>query len=217
MSYGLVTLTDFLPALVPRLSGCERVLILQVVRDTVRSFCLDTESLTETLPEINVVKDQKEYALDSTLAVEIHRVLEVRLNTTEGVTSGATGSPLWRAQYDFHPATGLLKLNFGPESTVALGLEVDVVLVTRSGTNEVPAWWLNRYEDAIKAGTLHELQRMSRKPWSDPEQALLNRQIYDCMVGRAKNDVMSGYKTLTPRINLNACVDKVNGEMWGAG
>jgi hypothetical protein len=215
MSYGLVTLTDFLPALVPRLPGCERVLILQVIKDTVRSFCLDTESLTETLPELNVVKDQKEYALDSTLAAEIHRVLEVRLNTTEGVTSGAAGAPLWMARYDYHPATGVLKLNFKPESTVALGLEVDVVLVTRSGTDEVPAWWLNRNEDAIKAGTLYELQRMGRKPWSDPDQAVFNQRIYDAMVGRAKNDVMSGYKTLAPRINLNACVDKVNGEMWG--
>lgn len=215
MSLGLVKLSDLLHLMFPDLPGAGDAIILNYLQDAARRFCGDTESLIETLPAINIVASQQDYQLSPTLNGEIIRVKDVRVNTTEGVTAGQLGSSKYTSQYDFTPSTGVLRLKYAPAESVTGGLVVDVSIIVKHKTNEVPAWWLNRYERGIIAGAKKSLQEMTDKPWSNAASAQANSMIYNQMVGRAKNDVEAGYKTLAPRINLDACTDKVNRRLWG--
>lgn len=207
MSYGLVKFKDFLNFLIPHLPGCGDGTALLYLRSTARKFCADTESLIETLPSIDIVANQSVYAIASTLSAEIKRIKDVRLNNAEGIAAGKPGVSQRLDRFDYDPSTGNLTLTYAPDTAITDGLEVDISIVPEIGTNELPTWWMNRYNDGLIAGTLADLQGMKGMPWTNPGMAQSNKSTYLNYVGRAKNDVLSKYKALMPRVNLSDLVE----------
>jgi len=215
MNFGMVKLSDFFAELMPRLPGCGTDTILTYLSSVCRQFSGDTESLFESLPSINIVADQRDYAIAPTINGEIIRVKDVRINTAEGIAANQKGTSLSLNQYEYSPRTGLLTLLNPTAVAVTSGLEVDVSVFIKSGTMEVPTWWMNLYENGLKSGCLYEIQRIPNRAYSDPAQAQANQRTYNVMVARARNDVENQYKAVVPRINLNACTDRVGSSMWG--
>lgn len=76
--------------------------------------------------------------------------------------------------------------------TCAPHLEISCIEVPRSGSETAPAWFIEKYGEAIVSGTLYKLMSMTGKPWSDPAQAAVEKMTYDNFMNEARVRYVGG-------------------------
>lgn len=194
------------PLMYTELTGdCPEPLMLQHLQSALRLFCNRTKAWIETLPSIDLVEDQDDYALVSTWTARVDQVREVRINTEDGVDAGLKGSKLDEASWDYDPSTEKVTLAQAPTADVTDGLEVDVAIVPELYVDNVASWFMNRYAEDIVAGAMVTLLRMPDKDWSKaPETgALIARYEKSWLggIGRAKSAKAKGYKRIIPSLS----------------
>lgn len=187
------TLTDLYDMVLGEVPSCPPVLALQHLQQALRKFCEDSEAFTEKLAAINLEEEEVDYTLaPAHTSCEIRRVLEVWIRTETDVDDDLDGTLQDFDKYEFDPVTKVLTLDdsIEPQEDVTEGLVVKVVLVPflktdLHNTTAVSAAFLNLWAETVMARALYTLKRMVRRPWSDPQTAMVHLNDYNQGLSRA--------------------------------
>ena len=185
---------------------CSPVLMRQALYKASREFCLRSQAWVEDSTAIDLVADQKEYAVTIKYDARIDRIITVRQNTQAGVDAGNKGEILLPTQYTFEPneSGGTLTLKVAPASAVTSGLVVRVSFVPQMGhkstpgKHTLPQWFMNRYGEAIYGRALADLQTMPKRDWSDLGRAKQNMILFNRGLQNARRDLLSAYGERKP-------------------
>ena len=169
-------MSDFYPHTAPLLpgsvaGGVPDPLLIQTTRRCIREFCESTGVWREWLPSIDLVEDQAEYVLAPTYCAEVNGIVEVRINTENGVTNGDDGQQIDRSDYTFDPELSQLVLGDAvtPVEDVDEALDVHVMLLPELNEDDIAEWLFNRYFDGLQAYIVYKMGIMPNQPWSlDP-------------------------------------------------
>ena len=179
---ALVLFKDFLfPYIIPEVGGVPEALLLQTIRQTIREFCENTQIYKEELEPINLVKDQFEYTLASTIAeAEIDSIIHVVLKTNDDPTNLGT---LYRAGYDYSsPTEKVLRTNIVhstiPNQDVPDGLRITVALRPLLDAFRIDDVFLKDWYETLANGVQSRLMLMGKKPWTDRQQGMIKRALF---------------------------------------
>ena len=188
---------DIIPKISPWLPKCDTPFILQQLREAGRVFCERSEAWQHDIVPIDLVAEQTDYAIVPSWDARINRILEVRINTEDGVDAGTEGALQDEDSYDFIPPS---TLSFTAESTYSVtdGLDVKVVLIPEPDSDDIDESFLDRWEWGIRALALSKMLLMKQRPWSDPDNALDFKQQYLTALNKAKAEVGRKYKKASP-------------------
>lgn len=167
----------------------------QELRNAVIDFCTDTKTFTETLAAINVVADTSTYTL--TVVATTARIVDLvdvkhndKMLNPGNVQeldmlyldwdTGGTGVPTHYLSVVDRTSIRLVKT---PGTSITGGLVIKVALAPLRNSTTCPDWILERWVDAIKYRTLSRMYIQLKKPWSDPQLAMLMNQYYQTAAG----------------------------------
>jgi hypothetical protein len=194
--------------MVPELPGCPENFILQAIKKTVRKFCQDTDAWREQLASIDLVEGQLPYVLTPTWEAEIKHIIEVRINTEDGIAESNIGALIDPKLYTFYGEastrlgvaivknTLYLDESLEPAEDVTDGLEVKISLVPELNTDdkEIDMNFLVRWSEAIIGGSIWWLMTLKGRKWSDPQRAPLFLLDYNRGLSRARRETAGGQK-----------------------
>ena len=195
---------DLLPLLVADLPGCPENVIVQALRQAARKFCIDSEAWVADAPVLSVVADQQSYTLTPTWGADIRRIVEVRINTADGVTNHRIGRLLPAYCYHFaQPSTLVFEENYIPNIGVTNALNIKYALVPQLlGADNGIDWngffipWMDGLCDRARA----DLMLMPTKVWSNVKLGTYFDGQYWKSVNRAKVEVERRYTDMTPTV-----------------
>ena len=187
---------DIITKIAPWLPGCGQNFILQQLREAGRVFCERSDAWEHDIPSIDLVEDQEDYTLVPSWDARIQRILEIRINTEEGVTNGDEGAIQDQDSYDFSPPDTLSFVS-ASSSDVTDGLDVRVTLVPEPDSDDIDEWFLDRWEKGIRALALSEMLSMKNRPWSDIPLSAKFLMDYRNALNKAKAEIARKYKKTT--------------------
>lgn len=175
MSYGnpltLSKLTDLLPKLTGRLTGCPPVLIISTLHDIARDFCRETGALRMPLGPFDFVAGQSDYRIEFPILASLLTVHKVLIKDT----------PQHPTTYTIYPDADMyqmIRFAFAPTKTEDDMWSVDVSMVPDEGADDYPLEFLQQWSHAIVAGTLAEIMADDGKRWANATMAGINMQKY---------------------------------------
>jgi len=197
-------LSDLYELMVLEVPGCSTAIMLHQLKLALRRFCEETEIWREDLASIDIEEDEDEYILTSVYDADIARIIDVRVNTEDGVTNGDDGALISPSRYEYDPQTYTLTLGWEPSDDVTDGLDVKVVLlpchtIDDAGMEET---FINRWYEPIYAKALADLLKMPSKKWTNPELAGHYQSEYYRGVARARAELQR--ETLNDDLNFGA-------------
>ena len=83
----VISYAQLYPYIVPRLPGCDPILIALTLKEVSRTFCVDTEAFRDELDLVGVTDYQQDYELVHAYDAAIHRILWVEVNGQRYTTS----------------------------------------------------------------------------------------------------------------------------------
>ena len=147
----------------PQLPRCDDLLVRQQLGASLREFCRESDACTmETVAAVSPCRDGRgsQFPFPATPhGMVVGHILEVR--------SDADGEPVYFE----------VRRNPYPHVRVSDYLGVDgrvrvlFSVCPKAGGEECPAWFKERYAEAIVAGAMNKLLGMANRPWSDPQRA----------------------------------------------
>ncbi len=179
-------ITDLLPYICNELPNCPEAVVLQHLRRSLSEFCRDTEAWQEELVAMALVADQTDYNLDTGWDANVHRIVWVKLNSS----TNATDPNNYTLSEDY-----TLVLANAPATADADGLEVKIVLMPTPDCEDLPEWFMDRYNDALQAVTKYRLMMQKNKVWMDRELGIFYKKEYDKLVNLAKMENLWKYRT----------------------
>jgi hypothetical protein len=200
---GLNTLVEQCVFMLP---GCGDLMLRKTLQDVFRDLCRRTGTLTMTDtgvvtwedPSLSLCKDYGEFLV----------LKSVRIENDDGELSD-----LALSEVELENESGQMSVLFSlpddddDESGDPNEYDVEAVFsyIPKIGTENAPLWYLNKYGDAIVAGTLFRLLSMPNKPWSDPTTAQLKGIEYQNALNNATIDRLTegNYRDLNCRAPLH--------------
>lgn len=204
----MATLDMLLDEARPDLYGAPDPSIERAALDAAIELCRQSHWWRADLDPIELVSGRFEYELESPEpSSRVERVIAVSVGTCPidageygavsalirgGAESGDRGVPRY-----WSPVPSLRAIRVHPipgDDQVADGdtLHIRGVLVPTRRATRLPDQLVEEFFDALVAGAKERLQRIPDKPWTDPQGALWNREIFYRGIGRAKRDALSG-------------------------
>ena len=206
----MATYNDLLPDILPEVPGCPSTIAIQKLRDTVRHFCKESWYVVKPfqpitlLPYNGLAPDTYTYPVttnDQEQVIGVSRLLylgrELSSASENMLDSYQQG---WRQQTGNQPRTFLVegqnKVRLVPASdeTQAIAVTGQAVVMPSFTATEFDDTLLT-FADALSAGALARLQKMSNKEWSNMQAAQLNMQLYQDGLSLAKLEAMRGGET----------------------
>jgi hypothetical protein len=188
---AITSVVQLYPNILPEVPGCPTPLLLQIIQEVIRDFCVQSDLWRET-KTYSLVADQVTYTLGMTATgAEIQRVVEVKISdVVQNVTL-----------YSFDITTLVLTLDSSikPTAAVTNGLSVKTSLRTTYGypTTTWDSGFLNRYLKAICDGAKARLMLMPNRKWSSPQEGYRYLQQYQTEVALARRECWFGNKNGT--------------------
>jgi len=173
---GSENLYDLIDQIQPHVGDAPEYFVKQMLRSVARDFCRKTHVWVEQLTTIPSVASQEDYTLTSSYDAKILRVLEVKLETVDHNFSMDEEGTL-----TMDPATG----------STGDDIDVKVVLLPDEDCSGFHAWLIDRWGDAIAAGTIFWLKAMPNQAWTDYEGAGFWQEQYKAGVAWAKGEEMT--------------------------
>lgn len=171
-------LYDLLPEVQKEIEGdINESVIKRALRRAARLFLLQTELWRETLSATTTATD--EYTLSGlhTHSAHIKRVDNVKV----------ADDPI---KFEKVSTDGTV-VTLSNKTLADKTIEFEVVFIPNESNTDLPAWIVERWDRALVLGTLYELKKQNRRPWSDPNGAqLAYRELLE-EVGRAKHEKYS--------------------------
>lgn len=147
------------------LTGAPDNLITQKLREIGREFLRKTEIWTEDI-SVTLVEDQAAYTLTPTAGTVFK--IESLLYQNEPALLRGFYLDLANSKLTFE--TGYVPGESLADQVWTCRVVLDVEW--RDGDNDFPAFVLNRWGDGIANGAAGDLQRMSKRPWTDPNWSI---------------------------------------------
>jgi len=169
---------------------------LEALQDAGREFCNLSEAWYENLASINIVADQQSYTLSTNYQARFKRIKAVHILSSTDVANGDEGQLMDVSYYKLVlPKTLKFDVNHTPSTAVTGGLVVEVVLVPNMASNELPAWVIDRWAEAIIGKAMYELL----KP-QDQRKAALYLAQYNAKMNEAMVESMDD---ITPYVGTS--------------
>lgn len=188
---GLQTLAEDCVYMLP---GCGDLMLRKTLQAVFREFCrrtgtlkaTDTGTVTYEDPALPLCRDNGEMLvfISAKLGDEVRSPEDCTLSHDCGCLSVTFDLPEDEDDNDGNP--------------VEHAAEATYSYVPRLGSESAPRWFLNKYGDALVAGTLFRLLSMPNQPWSDAAtgqlkgieyQNALNNAVIDRLTGGIKGDL----------------------------
>lgn len=154
-------------------------------------FCHTARLWRETLAPLALVAGQAAYPLTGPAGTQVLGVVRCkdRLSglplTPKTELELDTEFPGWEdiratgPSMFFQPSGNVLRLVYTPDQDQADAMDVRVFLAPATAATVLPDETFLEHRDALIAGARGRLQRMPGRPWSNPDQALLNTAIFE--------------------------------------
>ena len=153
-----------------RVPGCAEVMIRKALSETYRDFCRRT-CVLRTVRDIELESGTNDYPL-------VPRHFGCMVDSVVEASVGGRVLPMDGYSYcggDFIHLCGRELPAEGETRT----LRVTCVEVPVIGSDRASRLFAERYGDAIVSGALMRLFAMSDRPWSDPQQSMLEARLYE--------------------------------------
>lgn len=177
----MATLAEFLPHLLPLVPGCPQPLAELTLRGVLLDFCTHAPVVQQVLDPVDVVAGQAQYDFDLLYGVNVTEVLEAYYQN-------APVSILRRDSDQREPGTAPYALRQASDNTFTLVptpmTDAPAALVLRVATRpsrlagSVDDLLLNDYGYEIGCGAAARLQLTPGQPFTNPQLAIINQQIY---------------------------------------
>jgi len=191
---ALVEFKPFLfPYILPEVGGVPESLLLQVMRQTLRQFCENTQVYREFLTPFDLVKDTVEYTLVQTIEeTEIDSITEVVIKINDDDFQLGT---LYRAGYDYSsPEENVLRTNPPgssiPNRDIPDGLRVTVSLRPELDALKIDEVFLKDWYEPLANGVLARLMLMPKKPWSNIQLGMVKQQFFRNGMSQARAEII---------------------------
>lgn len=174
----MLSVTSLLEDMMLFLPGCTDMMARKELAYAYRDFCSRTASLDKRETTEDLDKDHTVFVLSSNLGT-VGLVKEARVD----------GRPIPISTV--HNNCGCVGVDFrGRINDDGKKHEYSVIfsVTPKIGCEIAPAWFLNRYGNAIISCALYRLQSMMKKPWSDPQQAQQHALEYNKELDNATID-----------------------------
>lgn len=194
----------FFPDMSPHLPGCPSVVLRHELRRAAQRFFLNTQAWQMLLPAIPVAAGTDSITLPAPAAdLEIVRIESatydgVRIEVKSATAIEGENPDDWTA-HTGTPNT-LIQLTPGivipypvPATTAASGLRLRVSVRPNESSLGIPDEMATRFREAIIAGANSSLMLYPGKPWTNPDMAAVNNQIFQSAIGEARAAAARSY------------------------
>ena len=199
----MATLAEFMPYILPLVSGCPQPLAEQTLRQVAIEFCMHAPIVQETLDPIDVNVGQLEYDIDTAFGTNVTIVLQAlynglrmgafRLGDAAHIDARYSDSGFYDAQaiaapYRYRQSAGN-SFTLDRMPTLAAPGAIVMVVATRPtyNANSLADVLLQDYGYEIGAGTAARLMLMPNQLFSAPQLAASYQSIY--MQGRTNSRI----------------------------
>jgi hypothetical protein len=174
--------------MIGELPECDDGYLLNALKMVGRDFCIGTEAWIEELAPINVLAGTTTYRLVVKQEGSVHRIKKVVMNDLDVdlrlVSLSANGRDL------------ILDDSIEPTAAATNGLVVTIVVRPHFSATAYPEWFLDRYSEALMAGTLSKLMLEPKKPWTNPERGIMYRDLYSEKKSLARREIDAEHKSV---------------------
>jgi hypothetical protein len=191
--------SDFSLYVRPEVQGAPDFVIERAVRDSAIDFCARTDIYIPEPEFITTIAGLNEYAVSLPTGTELNHILDI-FNDKSALKpisysqlllrlgdETTTGTPAYYAQRDN------LDFYLAPIPAEADSFRVLYSVKPTSTSTSIPDSVGKEHREAITHGALYRLQMMSGQPWSNPNAAGMNKQLFERSVGRVIRQVKYGF------------------------
>ena len=191
--------SDFALYVRPEAQGAPDFVIERAVRDSAIDFCARTDIYMPEPEFITVISGLNEYAVSLPTGTELNHILDI-FKDKSALTpisynqlllrlgdETTTGSPAYYAQRD-NSDTYLAPIPASSDS-----IRVLYSVKPSSTSTSIPDSVGKEHRETISHGALYRLQMMASQPWSNPNSAANNKQLFERGLGRVVRQVKYGF------------------------
>ena len=191
--------SDFSAHIRPEVQGAPDFVIERAVRDSAIDFCSRTDIYMPEPEFLTVIAGLNEYAVSLPTGTELNHILDIfkdksalspisynqlLLRLGDETT---TGSPQYYAQRDN------ADFYLAPIPASSDSIRVLYSVKPTSSSTSIPDTVGKEHRETISHGALYRLQMMSSQPWSNPNAAANNKQLFERGLGRVIRQVKYGF------------------------
>ena len=211
------TYEQFLDYVMPHVPGCPVELAVQAIRNTTIEFCERTLILQRDHDPVTVVANVQDYDCEPPTGYLVHKVMKAWYKEREltpftpdqisdafayrrkidGVTPNKTDP-----QRFYQKDERTFSLHPWPVETVVEAVTMRVALKPTRASTSVDDVIYEDWMDAIAAGALVRLQMSPAKPYTLPNAAAINQQIYTQKLNEARQKAIRGHVRGNQQIKL---------------
>ena len=211
------TYEQFLDYVMPHVPGATKEMAIQEIRNTVIDFCEKTLILQRDHDPVTVVKNVQDYDFEPPTGYLVQKVMRAWFKTTSltPLTPDQISDPFaFRRKIDGEnpnktdPHFLLQKdertftLYPWPVETVVEAVTMRVALKPTRDSTSVEDVIFEDWVEAIAAGALVRLQMSPAKPYTLPNAAAINQQIYMAKTNEARQRAIRGHVRGNQQIKL---------------
>lgn len=174
---------DFSRFILPDVVGCPDPVLQQAIVQTAFDFCDKTGAWDALVNDIIVTSGTASYTLPAVTDAMAMRAKDVWINGIR-IDNGRISRGSVDVTYDSANGFGAITIRPTPQQDGSMSIRV-VYAPTLTATT-LPDWLMARYEQAISAGTKARLMLIPNTGWSNPQLAVMYRQMYDAAVTDAR-------------------------------
>jgi len=194
-----VKFSDYSPYIRPEAQGCPDYLIERAARDSAIDFCKKTDVYTAEPEYLFVAKNVNEYEVSIPVGTELNRILDI-YNDKSALKPVSynellqrLGDETERSSPKYYSQRDNTQFYVAPIPQSSDKLRVLYSLKPTQTAKTIPDTIGKEYQEIITHGALYRLQMMSGQPWSSPNAAGVNKQLFDKEVGRTVRQVKYGF------------------------
>ena len=192
--------SDLLQYVLPELPSVSAPLAELHVRNSVIEFCRRSKVWTVEIDPIDSELSQASYDIDvpmGTVLVDIKAMYfdGDELEPTNQGSSNRTGTGQPRTFYQ--PTPESFDLRPAPSSVAPITMTL-AITPSRTSTS-LPLWIAEKYHEGIVAGAKSRLMMIQGRTWSNPQQALLYRSVFEAEVAAAQGDAARTFTRMALR------------------
>jgi len=183
----------------PEVQGAPDFIIERAIRDSAIDFCSRSDIYMPEPEFMAVISGVNEYAVSLPSGTELNHIIDIFSNTTplkpisysellQRLGDESTkGTPRYYAQRDN------TDFYLAPIPAAAARSRVMYSVKRTSTSSSIPDTVGKEHRELITHGALYRLQMMSSQPWSNPNAAGVNKQLFERAVGRVIRQVKYGF------------------------
>ena len=210
MTTSYVSITKFLPEVLPYVRDCPEIAAINAIRNAAIEFCAESLIWRYEADGISLEDGVAEYAIGYPLQSEVVTIVAANLGTkplmprNEEELAQILGAD-WRTkegpvQYVMHDDPNLVRVAWVPDQNYTDQLKLIVALQPSRTATTLPKFLLDRWVEEIAMGAKARLHDTPAQPYYDLDAALRFRVWFKSAYGKAKIVANRGHGRTTLRV-----------------